>query len=96
MHQIVEYVRNNGGIRSKGSSQNNVIGHRGCLDHIKIYVDAEGDGTTKHEIKVSVVKFSFCREFQKLFQAKQKWGDAVLIHCSHTYEGLVTLDEHYY
>ena len=41
MHQIVEYVRNNGGIRSKG-----VIGHRGCLDHIKICVDAEGDGTT--------------------------------------------------
>ena len=46
MHQIVEYVRNNGGIHSKGSSQNNVIGHTGCLDHIKIYLDAEGDGTT--------------------------------------------------
>ena len=46
MHQIVEYVRNNGGIHSKGSIQNNVIGHRGCLDHIKICLDAEGDGTT--------------------------------------------------
>ena len=42
MHQIVEYVRNNGGIHSKGSIQNNVIGHRGCLDHIKICLDAEG------------------------------------------------------
>ena len=46
MHQIVEYVRNNGGIHSKGSIQNNVIGHRECLDHIKICLDAEGDGTT--------------------------------------------------
>ena len=46
MQNTVEYVRNNGGIRSKGSSQNNVLGHRGCLDHIKICVDAEGDGTT--------------------------------------------------
>ena len=46
MHQIAEYVRNNGGIRSKGSSHNNVKGHRGCLDHIKICVDVEVDGTT--------------------------------------------------
>ena len=46
MHQIVEYVRNNGGIHSKGSIQNNVIGHRGCLDHIKICLDVEGVGTT--------------------------------------------------
>ena len=46
MQNTVEYVRNNGGIRSKGSSQYNVLGHRGCLDHIKICVDAEGDGTT--------------------------------------------------
>ena len=32
---IVKYVRNNGGIRSKGSIQNNVIGHRECLDTSK-------------------------------------------------------------
>ena len=38
----VEYVRIMVEIRSKGSSQNNVLGHRGCLDHIKICVDAKG------------------------------------------------------
>ena len=46
MHQTVEYAWNNGGIPSKGSCKNHVLEQRGCLDHIKICVDAEGDGIT--------------------------------------------------